>query len=52
MDTHTHAYRRANQGNFKKPGVHGRRPGVRDLLPCAPGLKVPKQDEQVNSLHI
>ena len=28
----THTYRRANQSNFKKPGVHGQRPRV-------PGLK-------------
>ena len=31
--TDTHAYRHTDQGNFKKPGVRGRRPH-------APGLKM------------
>ena len=30
--TDTHAYRHADQNNFKKPGMRG-------LPPCAPGLK-------------
>ena len=31
--THTHAYRHADQSNFKKPGARGQRPH-------APGLKI------------
>ena len=32
-DTHTHAYRHADQNNFKKPGTRGQRPHT-------PGLKI------------